>query len=37
MEGCTPVDEPQWDCPNPDFSYLGKFRYTFATIVVKKT
>jgi len=36
MEDCTPVDEPQWDCPEPDFSYLGKFRYTFAAIVVKK-
>ncbi len=36
MEGCAPVDEPQWDCPEPDFSYLGKFRYTFAAIVMKK-
>ena len=36
MEGCAPVDDPRWDCPDPDFSYLGKFRYTFATLVVKK-
>lgn len=30
------VDEPQWDCPNPDFNYLGKYKYTFATFVIKK-
>jgi hypothetical protein len=36
MSDCHLVDEPQWDCPNPDFNYLGKYRYTFATFVVKK-
>ncbi|MFH0948834.1 MAG: hypothetical protein V1833_07620, partial [Elusimicrobiota bacterium] len=36
MNGCHLVDEPQWDCPNPDFNYLGKYQYTFATFVVKK-
>jgi SAM-dependent methyltransferase len=36
MSNCRPVDEPQWDCPSPDFNYLGKYRYTFATFVVKK-
>jgi SAM-dependent methyltransferase len=36
MSDCRPVDEPQWDCPNPDFNYLGKYRYSFATFVVKK-
>jgi hypothetical protein len=36
MRNCHLVDEPQWDCPNPDFNYLGKYRYAFATFVVKK-
>ena len=36
MNNCHLVDEPQWDCPNPDFNYLGKYQYAFATFVVKK-
>jgi SAM-dependent methyltransferase len=36
MPGCSLVDEPKWDCPNPDFNYLGIYQYTFATFVVKK-
>ncbi|MEX6687369.1 hypothetical protein QTN47_07680 [Danxiaibacter flavus] len=36
MTGCELVGEPQWDCPNPDFNYLGKYQYTFATFVVRK-
>lgn len=36
MRNCHLVDEPQWDCPNPDYNYLGKYQYTFATMVVKK-
>ena len=36
MSNCSLVDEPQWDCPNPDFTYSGKYQYTFATLVVKK-
>jgi hypothetical protein len=36
MSNCRLIDEPQWDCPNPDFNYLGKYQYTFATFVVKK-
>jgi len=36
MSNCRLADEPQWDCPNPDFNYLGKYQYTFATFVVKK-
>ncbi len=36
MSNCSLVDEPQWDCPNPDFNYLGRYQYTFATFVVKK-
>lgn len=30
------VDEPHWDCPNPDFNYLGKYQYSFASFVFKK-
>jgi hypothetical protein len=30
------IDEPHWDCPNPDFNYLGKYQYTFATFVFRK-
>lgn len=37
MSKCTLVDKPQWDCPNPDFTYLGKYHYTFAAFVVKKS
>ena len=36
MINCQLIDEPQWDCPHPDFNYLGKYQYTFATFVVKK-
>ena len=36
MNNCHLVDEPQWGCPNPDFNYLGKYQYTFATFVIKK-
>ena len=36
MSNCTLADEPQWDCPNPDFNYEGKYQYTFATFVVRK-
>uniref|UniRef100_A0A6M3M212 Putative methyltransferase n=1 Tax=viral metagenome TaxID=1070528 RepID=A0A6M3M212_9ZZZZ len=37
MSDCVLVDEPQWDCPNPDFTLIGIYQYTFATFVVKKT
>ncbi len=36
MPDCRLVDEPQWDCPNPDFVFLGRYQYTFATFVLKK-
>ena len=36
LKDCHLVDEPQWDCPNPDFVYAGKYRYTFATLVFQK-
>jgi SAM-dependent methyltransferase len=35
IKDCSLVDEPQWDCPNPDFVYAG-CRYTFATFVFRK-
>lgn len=35
VSALRPADEPQWDCPNPDFNY-GGFNYTFATIVLEK-
>lgn len=37
MGNCVLVDEPQWNCPNPDFILAGAYNYTFATVVVKKT
>jgi hypothetical protein len=37
MGECYLIDEPQWDCLQPDFSYLGKYQYTFASIVVRKS
>ena len=33
---CYLVDEPQWDCEFPDFNYLGKYQYTFASFVIQK-
>ncbi len=36
LKGCSLVDEPQWVCPNPDFTYAGRYRYTFATLVFQK-
>jgi SAM-dependent methyltransferase len=33
---CHLVDEPQWDCPDPDFCLAGKYQYTFASFVIKK-
>ena len=36
MANCAPVDEPQWDCPKPDFWYEG-VNYTFASFVLRKT
>jgi len=37
MNNCYLIDEPQWDCPYPDFHYQGKYQYTFATFVVQKS
>jgi len=36
MSDCRLMDEPQWDCPNPDFTFVGKYQYTFATFIVRK-
>ncbi|MFT3702317.1 MAG: methyltransferase domain-containing protein [Agriterribacter sp.] len=33
---CHLIDTPQWECDNPDFNYLGKYQYTFATFVIQK-
>lgn len=33
---CELVDTPHWDCPEPDFNYLGKYQYTFASFVIRK-
>jgi len=35
LKGCTLLDEPNWDCPNPDFELAGH-KYTFATLVFQK-
>lgn len=36
LPNCELVDEPQWNCPNPDF-YYEEYIYTFASLVIKKT
>ena len=36
MKNCNLIDTPQWDCRAPDFNYMGKYQYTFATFVIKK-
>ncbi len=35
LKGCSLVDDPKWDCPNPDFKYAG-CQYTFASFVFRK-
>jgi SAM-dependent methyltransferase len=36
MKDCELVDDPDWDCLNPDFESASG-NYTFASFVVKKT
>jgi SAM-dependent methyltransferase len=36
MEQCKLIDEPHWDCPNPDFVLGGVYTYAFASFVAKK-
>jgi SAM-dependent methyltransferase len=33
---CKLIDQPDWNCPAPDFNYLGKYQYTFASFVIRK-
>lgn len=33
---CELVDVGEWDCPTPDFVFINKYRYTFATFVFRK-
>jgi SAM-dependent methyltransferase len=33
---CELIDTPDWDCPYPDFNYLGKYQYSFASFVIRK-
>jgi SAM-dependent methyltransferase len=35
--GCSPIDVPDWDCPAPDFVLADRFRYTFASLVLRKS
>jgi hypothetical protein len=35
LPGCTLVDEPDWECSEPDFLYAGCC-YTFASLVFRK-
>ncbi|MEO7045230.1 MAG: hypothetical protein ABI091_07950, partial [Ferruginibacter sp.] len=30
------LDEPDWNCTNPDFLFEGKYQYTFATFCFRK-
>ena len=36
LPNCKLVDESEWDCPHPDFNYLGKYQYSFASFVIRK-
>jgi hypothetical protein len=36
LTDCQLAGEPHWECSNPDFNYLEKYQYTFATFVVQK-
>ena len=36
IPNCELVDTPHWDCPYPDFTYLGKYHYSFASFVFRK-
>ncbi len=36
IPGCELVDVGDWDCLNPDFVLVEKYRYTFATFVFRK-
>ena len=33
---CELIDKGEWDCANPDFNFINKYQYTFATFVFRK-
>ncbi len=33
---CDLIDDGEWDCANPDFNFINKYQYTFATFVFRK-
>jgi len=33
---CELIDNGEWDCANPDFNFINKYQYTFATFVFRK-
>ena len=36
LPSCELVDVPDWEWPNPDFDFLGKYQYSFAAFVFRK-
>ncbi|MEJ7913344.1 MAG: methyltransferase domain-containing protein, partial [Chitinophagaceae bacterium] len=36
IPNCELIDEPQWECENPDFYLVEKYNYTFASFVFRK-
>lgn len=36
IKDCKIIDEPFWECENPDFYLADKYNYTFATLVFEK-
>ena len=36
VKGCALVDAPRWSDTRPDFVYMGRYRYGFATFVFGK-
>jgi SAM-dependent methyltransferase len=36
LPNCSFLDIPNWNCPNPDFLFEGKYSYAFASFVIKK-
>jgi SAM-dependent methyltransferase len=36
LKNSTLLDEPNWNCINPDFLFEGKYQYTFATFCFQK-
>ena len=36
IPNCELIDKGEWDCANPDFNFINKYQYTFATFVFRK-